>query len=130
MAYIVPAELPHSCALCKFALVKNYRPFYASEKPNTMDIVCFLDKGKRIKEMATNDYDTKAEWCPLVEVKKAEYIPLEVIKRKIEGIKAADQCDQTVVYDLQLLHSLEMVLEWINSPDYAAYLERWRNDQD
>lgn len=45
-------------------------------------------------------------------------IPIEVMKRKISGICAADQCDQAGRYDYELRNALQTVLEWYGSPSY------------
>ena len=45
-------------------------------------------------------------------------IPISVIKREINGIAAADQCDQAGRYDFELRNALNVVLKWYKSPRY------------
>lgn len=72
MPYIVPTEMPASCCTCRFADLKYHHPFWSREKPNTKGYVCCLDKQKRVLETHINDCDTKAEWCPLKDLKEYE----------------------------------------------------------
>lgn len=48
-------------------------------------------------------------------------IPISVIKRAIDGISMADQCDQAGLYSYRLRDALRTVLEWYGSPSYKAY---------
>lgn len=57
-----------------------------------------------------------------------EVIPIEIIEQKIQGINAADQCDQITSLDLKLRSALETVLDWYDSYDYSEYVERWINN--
>lgn len=69
MPYIVPDEMPKSCYKCYFGYCKFSHPFWSEEKPNTKGYICALDKEHRVLEMHYDDVTTKAEWCPLREVK-------------------------------------------------------------
>ena len=72
MPYIVPTDIPKGCAECRFANLSFSHPFWAREKPNTKGYVCSLYEQHRVKEMYFDDVSTKAEWCPLREVKSVK----------------------------------------------------------
>ena len=74
MAYLVPAELPKSCCTCPFGICKFSHPFFAREKPNRKGYVCAFDKTNKVIETHIDDFNTRAEWCPLKEVKIIEAV--------------------------------------------------------
>lgn len=91
------------------------------------------DENNNLTEIPLNDTDDSAKEYfnnnyPCTEFKTVCVIPIPIIKQKIQGIKAADQCDQTTVYSLRLLNALETVLDWYDSDDYSEYVERWFNN--
>ena len=49
-------------------------------------------------------------------------IPVCVMQRAIEGINAADQCDQAGRWDYDLRRALKTVLEWYHAPIYQEEL--------
>ena len=56
--------------------------------------------------------------------KRFDVVPTEVIKREIEAIAFADQCDQASAYELRLKNALKLILEWRNTPAYQCRLEQ------
>jgi hypothetical protein len=74
--YIVPAEMPKSCAHCQFSILKASHPFWSKENPNTKKYHCAL--ADLSIEVDFNDYTTKADWCPLVDA--SDFVP----KRTLE----------------------------------------------
>ncbi|MBR2587442.1 hypothetical protein IKE71_03695 [Candidatus Saccharibacteria bacterium] len=50
-------------------------------------------------------------------------IPVCVMQRAIEGINAADQCDQAGWWEYELRRALKRVLEWYHAPIYQEELE-------
>lgn len=77
--YIVPAEMPKSCAHCQFSILKYQHPFWSQEKPNTKGYCCPFT-GLTL-ELEFKDYTSKADWCPLVDADdfapKSEWISVE-----------------------------------------------------
>ena len=70
MSYIVPLELPESCSDCPFATTSFYCPLWSKdEKRGMKGYNCNADKAHRPIEMDIDDTTTKADWCPLKEVK-------------------------------------------------------------
>ena len=80
--YIVPAEMPKSCAHCHFSVLKYQHPFFSKEKPNTKGYFCpFADL---TLELDFYDYTTKADWCPLVGIEDtADVVPKSEVAREI-----------------------------------------------
>lgn len=72
--YIVPAEMPKSCAHCQFS-------FWVKGRTNKKEYRCALTGLSVCLEL--NDFETKADWCPLVDaddlVPKSEVERLERI---------------------------------------------------
>ena len=73
MAYIVPREIPKSCAKCFFHGLKFSYPSWAKEEKelcNKQGLYCQLDeqKPKRVMVVDFGDKTSKAEWCPLKEM--------------------------------------------------------------
>lgn len=69
MAYIVPDKMPESCCKCPFGYCKYINPFWSQGKPDRKGYTCSLDKEHRVLDIEIDDETTKAEWCPLREVK-------------------------------------------------------------
>ncbi len=73
MSFIVPMKLPKSCANCLFSVLRYQHPFWSKGGPGkvgTKGYYCQCDKERRLIEMCIEDNTTKAEWCPLIEVKE------------------------------------------------------------
>lgn len=73
MAYIVPGEIPESCANCPFHGCRFSHPFWATDAGDLcgkQGFYCQLDTEtpRRIMIVDFGDNTSKAEWCPLKKI--------------------------------------------------------------
>lgn len=52
-----------------------------------------------------------------------ESIPVAVLHRKVDGIDAADACDQAGRWDYIMKNAIKTILDWYETPDYKLTVE-------
>ncbi len=121
--YIVPAEMPKSCAHCLFSVLKYQHPFFSKEKPNTKGYFCPF-AGLTL-ELDFYDYTTKADWCPLVAIEDtADVVPKS--EDTVEVIRCKD-CEYAIQEDdnLYTCNNYPIVLGGYNKGEcFCSYGER------
>ena len=57
-------------------------------------------------------------WCSEIGA-----IPIAVLQRKLDGIDAADACDQATRWDYAKRNAIKEILDWYTTPDYDVCVE-------
>ena len=82
--YIVPAEMPKSCAHCQFS-------FWVKGRTSKKEYRCALTGLSVCLEL--NDFETKADWCPLVDAD--DLVPKRDVAGEIPAEKAIGKSVET-----------------------------------